>query len=291
MLMTSFLTSLIAGIVTGCIYAVIAAGFSLCFKAGGALDFAQSNLMVLGSYVAVSVIAAGNPIVGLLAACLIATVVSGGGYLLGFRRFTSMDPITISFVTMGASFIIASVTDLIWHGTIYVYQFPGLATKVFTAYGAEFTALDLFIVCSSVTLICAIEAYFRFTQVGVQLRACSDSPSLAARSGIDVNKYYAIAWAIAGLLAAFSGCLLAATGSVSETLGDTALVAFPAAVLGGFGSVPGALLGGLALGLIDQFVVAYVSPTAGAACSYLVMLIVLIVRPVGLFGDRRLVRS
>lgn len=289
--MSRLLSALVSGLTDGCLFALVALGFTLCFRAGGALNFAQGTLMVLAGYLSVSTFAAHNALVGLLVACVAVGAISGGGYLIGFRRFKSDDPITITIITMGASFVLASVIDMIWHGRISLYVFPGSKTSLHLAGHARITGLQIVIVVLTVVLFAIVESFLRFTRLGIRLRACSDSASLAARSGIDVNRLYAVAWTIAGVMAAVSGGLFAASSSVSPSLGDVGLAAFPAAVLGGFGNVPGALLGGVVLGVTDELAVYYISPTAADVTSYLVMLAVLIIRPIGFFGDRRLVRS
>ena len=289
--MSAFVTAIISGLSDGCLIAIIALGFTICFRAGHALNFAQGTFMVLAGYVAISTVAAHNAILGLLVACIVCAALSGGGYLVAFRRFRSLNPITITIITMGASFVLGALVDLAWHGTIELYNFPGSETSFHLFGRTRITALEIVILVLTPAVFAAVEGVLRFTRVGIRLRACSDLPSLAARSGIDVNKHYAVGWGVAGLMAGLSGALYAATSSVSASLGDVGLAAFPAAVLGGFGNVPGALLGGLALGVSDQLIAYYVSASTATVIPYLLMLVVLIIRPTGFFGARQLVRS
>jgi branched-chain amino acid transport system permease protein len=247
--------------------------------------------MVLAGYICVSKLAVGSPVVGLIIASLVCAGVSGAGYYVGLRRFVGKDPITVTIITMGASFVVSAVVDLIWHGPIENFALPGSTITWRLVGTAHITALDVGIIVITPLVFAAIMIFMKYTRAGVQLRASADSPSLAMRSGINVAGLYSLAWAISGFAAGLSGGLVGATTSISASLGDIGLAAFPAAVLGGFGSVPGALVGGLTLGIADRLAVYYISPTAADVTSYAIMLVVLAVRPIGFFGEKRLVRA
>jgi branched-chain amino acid transport system permease protein len=219
-----------------------------------------------------------------------AGAVSGAGYLLLLRGFSGRDPITITIITMGASFILQAVVDLIWHGNISSFGFLSSAPSFGVGGGARLSTLQIVSFAMTLAAFGALMAFFRYSAAGTRLRAAADSPGLAMRSGINVTGLYALAWGLSGAVAGLSGGLLAASTSVSPSLGDVGLAAFPAAVLGGFGSVGGSLIGGLVIGLVEQFAVYYISPTSASAASYVVMLLVLLIRPTGLFGERTLVR-
>jgi branched-chain amino acid transport system permease protein len=283
--------ALTSGLALGALYALVAVGFTLVFKAGGALNFAQSTLMIVAAYICVSSFAAGNGLLAIVIATVVAGVISGGGYLVLLRSFSGRDPITITIITMGVSFVMSAVVDLIWHGNIENFNLLASAPSFSVGDGARVSALE--IVSFGITLLAfaALIGFFRYSAVGARLRAAADSPGLAMRSGINVSGLYALAWGLSGAVAGLSGALLAASTSVSPGLGDVGLSAFPAAVLGGFGSVGGSLVGGLGIGIAEQLAVYYINPTAASAASYVVMLIVLLVRPTGLFGERRLVRA
>jgi branched-chain amino acid transport system permease protein len=288
---TQLVSALTSGLSAGCIYAVIALGFTFAYKAGGALNFAQSALMVLAGYICVSRLSFGHPVVGLIAACLVCAVVSGLGYYFGLRRFVGKDPITVTIITMGASFIVAAVVDLIWHASIENFALPGSTITWKLVGTAHITALAVGIIVITPLVFAAIMIFMKYTRVGVQLRASADSPSLAMRSGINVVWLYSLAWAVSGFAAGLSGGFVGATESVSASLGDIGLAAFPAAVLGGFGSVPGALVGDAQGDAADRLAVYYISPTAADVTSYAIMLVVLAVRPTGFLGEKRLVRA
>jgi branched-chain amino acid transport system permease protein len=290
--LSTFLNIIATGLVDGSIYALVALGFTLCFKAGGALNFAQGTLMLFGGYLCVSVLASRNAIVGLIVATVLSGLIAGGGYFAGFSRMRrSLDPVAITIITMGASFAFGAVIDLIWHSASLVYAFPGGETTIHVSGDVYVTPLDLGIVAATVVIFILLELLLSRTRLGIQMRASADSPSLAARSGLNVALLSACAWGIAGALAGFSGGLDAAISGVSANLSNVGLLAFPAAVIGGFGSVRGALVGGLALGLADQAAVYYVSPASADAVAYLIMLAVLFARPSGLFGDPQVIRA
>ena len=132
--MSTFLNIIVTGLVAGSIYALVALGFTLCFKAGGALNFAQGTLMLFGGYLCVSVLASHNAIVGLLFATVLSGLIAGGSYFAGFSRMRkSLDPVAITIITMGASFAFGAVIDLIWHSAALVYAFPGGETTIHVA--------------------------------------------------------------------------------------------------------------------------------------------------------------
>jgi branched-chain amino acid transport system permease protein len=290
--LSTFLNVVVTGLVDGSIYALVALGFTLCFKAGGALNFAQGTLMLFGGYVAVSVLASHNAVIGLLVGTVLAGLIAGGGYFAGFSQMRkSLDPVAITIITMGASFAFAAVIDLIWHSASLVYAFPGGATTIHVVGNVYVTALDIGIVAVTVVIFILLDLLLSRTRLGRQMRASADSPSLAARSGLNVALLSACAWGIAGALAGFSGGLDAAISGVSANLSNVGLLAFPAAIIGGFGNIRGALVGGLALGLADQTAVYYISPASADAIAYLIMLAVLFARPSGLFGDRHVIRA
>jgi branched-chain amino acid transport system permease protein len=282
--------ALTSGLALGAMYALIAVGFTLVFKAGGALNFAQSTLMVVAAYICISQFAGHNGLIAILIATLIAGIVSGGGYLVLLRGFSGRDPITVTIITMGVSFILQAVVDLIWHGNIGSFGFLSTAPSFGVGGGARVSTLQIVSFVLTLAAFGALLAFFRYSAAGGRLRAAAESPGLAMRSGINVSGLYALAWALSGAVAGLAGGLLAASTSVSPGLGDVGLAAFPAAVLGGFGSVGGSLIGGLAIGIVEQLAVYYISPTSATAASYAVMLLVLLIRPTGLFGERTLVR-
>jgi branched-chain amino acid transport system permease protein len=280
-----------SGLTLGCVYALIALGFTVAYRAGGALNFAQSIFMVVAAYICVSHGVFGSGVLALVLGSLVTAALSGGSYLLLLRRFAGKDAITVTIITMGLSLIFGGLVDMVWHGKIENFSLPGQSTNWALPGDAHISALSVGIIVLTPLVFVAVEGFLRFTRVGVQLRASADSPSLAMRSGINVGLLYSLAWAISGLAAGLSGGLFAATTSVSASVGDIGLAAFPAAVLGGFGSVPGALLGGLVLGVSDRLAVYYISPTAADLTSYAIMLVVLAVRPTGFFGEKRLIRT
>jgi branched-chain amino acid transport system permease protein len=289
--MSTFLSVVITGFTDGSIYALIALAFTMCFRAGHALNFAIGTLMLIAGYICVSGFALNNAIVGLIVASVICGLLSGGGYTVAFYRAQSFNAVTITIITMGASFALAAAADLVWHSASTIFVFPGLSTSYHLVGDAHVSALDIEIFLITLGVFAVIGILFRFTRIGIQMRASANSPSLASRSGLNVSYLSALAWTISGAVAGLGGGLYAAVGGVSANLSNVGLLAFPAAVLGGFGSIPGALLGGLALGLADQATVYYISPAISSAAAYLIMLVVLILRPNGFFGDQELLRS
>jgi branched-chain amino acid transport system permease protein len=150
---------------------------------------------------------------------------------------------------------------------------------------------QLLVVPITLVTFALLSGFVNGTHLGARLRAASEQPALAIRSGVNVFRVYVLAWLMAGLAAGLAGVLLGANTSANVSVADVGLRAFPAAVLGGFGSIPGALLGGLVVGLAQQAAVFFIGPTTADVAAYVVMMLALLIRPTGFLGERTIERS
>ncbi len=289
--MTEFLQYLITGLSVGSIYAIVSVGFVLVFKATEVFNFAQGNLMVIGAYLGYSFIHdAGLPaLVGAILAVLASALI---GIVLHYALFKPMlgkPVLSIIMATIGLALIIDAVL-VIAYGPIGLSYPNVLPAHVYILHGVRISSLDLLIIAIAAVCVIAFAIFFRKSPLGLQMRATAENFEAASLSGVNADRVFATALAIGTGLAAIGGILLATTNLLSTDLSSIAFLAFPAIVIGGLESIPGAVVGGLAVGVIQAMAAGYISSDAQTVIVYLVLIVVLMVRPYGLFGQRTIVR-
>jgi branched-chain amino acid transport system permease protein len=295
---SQFVELLANGLSLGCIDALIALGFVVVFKAARVVNFAYGSLLLLGAYV----VGRYHERLGFVAAVLLSVAVTGvvaalvGGILL--RRLRFADPGTLTIVTLGVDIVLTTEltrrigTDLLTTGDPW-------GADVFSVGSVHIPQTRVAAAVIAVVLVAAFLTALRFSDWGVALRASAERPATATLMGIRLSRVAAGAWTMAGGLAAIAGLFFTAfpASGVTGTVGQAALgAAVPAAVVGGLDSTTGALVGGLAVGLTATFAAGYQDQLAflgrgfGGVAPYLVMLLVLLVRPAGLFGHQEVTR-
>ncbi len=295
--MTQFLSLLLNGLSLGAIYALIALGFVVIFKASEVVSFMHGSLLLFAAYA----IAKLSGDIGFLPAVLIGVLATA---LIGFlverlliNRLRGAAVITLAILTIGVDIIL--VTELIrrlgsdilnvghpWAGDVVRFGDVGISQN------------RLFAMITAAVLIGLFFAAFKFSNWGIAMRAAAEDGETAALMGIRLGRVSALAWIVGGTLAAVAGLFLvgAPTPGVAPGLQFTALRAFPAAILGGLDSTGGALVGGLIIGLAESFAAGYQEQILflgrgfGDVVPYVVMILILLVRPSGLFGTRELTR-
>ncbi len=300
--MTTFLQLLVQGVALGCIYALIALGFTVVLMAG-VINFAQGSFMLVGAYV-VSWLVLNMQVPFLLALPMGVIVVALMG--MGFERFIlrrmSARPVfTIIMITLGLDIFLRVVTILVWGQDQRTNGDP-FGLDGFSVGEIRINWADIWILISTLILLAFFYFFFKFTKYGVAMRATALDHEAAAAVGINLSQIYLITWAITGLVATVGGVFLAASPRVLDSnLGFVALRAFPAIILGGLGSTVGAVLGGLILGLVEVLFSGYVGTGPNqffgflgngfyTVATYVLLLIVLLVRPYGLFGKKEVER-
>ncbi|HEX9323912.1 MAG TPA: branched-chain amino acid ABC transporter permease [Xanthobacteraceae bacterium] len=283
--MLDFIQQLVGGVALGCVYGLIALGFVLIYKATEVVNFAQGDLMMLGGFFAFTFITqlgmdywVGLPVTVLAMAAfgaLVERVVVRP--ILGYPQFS------IVMVTIGLGFLLRSVAGMIW-GTDDLQ----IATP-FSGGVARFGPLvlgedKLSVIVATILLCLALWIYFNKTRMGVAMQATSQNMLGAYYMGIPVKHVFSLIWAISAAVAGFAGVLLAPIAFIHTNVGFLGLKAFPAAVLGGFGSIPGALAGGIVIGVVETLSGFYLPEGFKDVAAYILLLVVLMVRPEGLFG-------
>ncbi|MFF3846688.1 branched-chain amino acid ABC transporter permease [Streptomyces sp. NPDC002328] len=297
--MTTLLDTLLNGLALGAVYALVALGFVVIFKASGVLNFAHGSLLLLGGYL-VAVLHDDLGFAAALAVAVLATAAVAGALDRLLLQRGDPDPKAAhvqTIVTIGVDIVL--LTDL-------ARRIGGDLLSLGDPWGDAVTGLGpvtvadsrLAAIVVSAAVIAAVFALFRFTPWGLSLRAAAEDMEAAALMGVRLTRVRMLAWCLAGALAALAAVFLAAfpAPGLERTTGQIALKAFPAAILGGMASPPGALAGSLLIGLTEALVAGYQSELHvlgegfGDVAPYAVMVVVLLVRPTGLFGAKGAVR-
>jgi branched-chain amino acid transport system permease protein len=285
---------LIGTVVLGSLYAVVGVGFVILFRSTGVVNLAQGGFMVLSAYVFYAlVVTAKQPFVlSVVITLVILAVVGVAIYVLLFRRLVGADPFVLVIATLGLSVLIEVIVQILWGPEIRTLPLL-LGDKPLADFGGGFriSALDIFSVGLAAVLIVGLELGLQRTRLGIRMRAVADAPLLAALNRVDVHWMSALAWGIAALCASAAGMAYALRTSVDAVgLSSLGLLAFPAVLIGGMDSIRGALVGGLLLALAQNIVIMAVGGAWQDPIAYIILLIVLLVRPRGLFGRREVVR-
>lgn len=279
--------TILSGISIGCIYALVALGFVLIFKATEIINFAQGEMMVIGAFIALTLV---NVLQLNYWAALLITTVSLGlfGMLLEravLRSLIGEPAFAIVMLTIGLGYFVRSGVSMVpgWGTDTYGFKTP-FTDKVVRFGELVLSWEQVAIILMTFALIALLMSFFRFTRIGVAMRAASQNQLAAVYMGISVKRVFSLTWTIAAALGGFAGVLLSPITFVHMNMGFIGLKAFPAAVLGGFGSIPGAIVGGLIIGVTESLSGVYLSEGWKDIAAYIILILVLIIRPEGLFG-------
>jgi branched-chain amino acid transport system permease protein len=286
--MTVVLAQLIvSGLVLGAIYALIALGYVIIYKATSVVNFAQGEAVMVGAYIALSVYSFMHLPVPLVFAITvaIAALLGVGIERVAYRRLVGAPVISLIIATLAVGLILRNIVRLVFGPNVYPFP-PLIANRPLRFGGLVTTPQNLLILGVSVACMLLLFAYFRYTKWGKAMRAVSQNGTAAVLMGISVRKVFSMIWALSAGLGALAGVLLAPLLVVNPDMGWIALKAFVVAILGGFQSLPGAVLGGFALGILENLAGFYIGSAVKDIVAYLVLIAILIVRPTGLFAER-----
>jgi branched-chain amino acid transport system permease protein len=292
-----FVTLLIGGLFLGAIYSLVALGFVTIFRATGVINFAQGSLLLLGAYV----IGRTHDSIGFVPAVALGIVVAAAGAALIdivlIRRVRTADLGTLAILTLGVDILL--LTELTRRlGTDVLNVGAPWGSDVVEVAGIRVAASRVIAGGVALMLVAGFAAAFKYTDWGVAMRSAAEDGETASLMGIRLNRVAAAAWAMAGALAAIGGLFLTSfpAAGVTGGVGLVALAAIPAVVLGGFDSPAGAVVGGLIIGVVSVLTAGYQEELSflgrglGTVAPFAVMLLVLLVRPSGLFGTREVTR-
>ena len=276
---------LISGISQGCVYGLIALGFVLIYKATEMVNFAQGDLMMLGAFIAFTFInILGFPFIwGLLATIAAMALVGVLIERIILRPMIGEPPFAVLMITIGLGFILRALAGAIWGNDPKSIASPlagGVVRFGEVAIGYE----NIAIIAGTVILCLALFLFFSFTRLGVAMQAASQNQLAAYYCGIPVKRVFSIIWALSAAIAATAGVLVAPITLVDPLMGFVGIKAFAAAVVGGFGSLQGAMAGGLLIGIAEQFAGLYLPTGFSDTSAYVILLLMLFIRPEGIFA-------
>lgn len=287
----TFLSNLITGISLGSIYAIIALGYTMVYGIAKMLNFAHGDVIMVGAYICFYAISSFNlpPVVGVLLAVLVCTILGVVIERLAYKPLRAAPSLAVLITAIGVSYFLQNAALLLFSSAPKV--FPSImGDKSLQLFGGQLTisAVTIVTVVSCIVIMIALTLFTGKTKMGKAMRACSEDKGAAQLMGISVNFTISVTFAIGSALAAIAGVLLcSAYPSLMPTTGALpGIKAFTAAVFGGIGSIPGALLGGVLLGVIETFAKAYISTQLSDAIVFAVLIIVLLVKPTGLLGKQ-----
>ncbi|MBW7925566.1 MAG: branched-chain amino acid ABC transporter permease [Burkholderiaceae bacterium] len=279
---------LVSGIAQGCIYGLIALGFVLIYKATETVSFAQGELMMLGAFLGLALIAGlGFPF--WLAAIAAIAAMMLFGIALEFavvRPILGQPAFSIVMVTIGIGYVARGAITMIPNVGTETHTLAVPYRNEIVHAGGLVLAVEHLVVIVCTALLCALlYLMFRFSRIGVAMQASSQNQLAAYYMGIPVKRLNGLVWGLAAGVAAIAGLLLAPITFVHVNMGFIGLKAFPAAVVGGFGSLPGAIVGGLVIGVVESLSGFFLPEGFKDVAAYIVVLLMLAIRPNGLFGE------
>jgi branched-chain amino acid transport system permease protein len=277
-----------SGLVAGAAYGLIAMGFALVYKATGVVNFAHGELVMLTAYISFTLWTTFDlSFFPLMAITIPISMVIGLALERIFIRPMLGEPVfSIVMVTVGLAVILRGVTIMIWGPDPFNFT-ANIPTGVIRIGGVPFYPAQLYLIAALAVMALAGWAFLRFTRMGVAMRAVADNETAALLVGISVSRIHAMAWMLSSALA---GVLFAVNYRLVPDLWFQGLKSFPAVILGGMDSILGAAIGGIVIGVIESLSQGYVGQGLREIAGFIVIIIVLMVRPYGLFGSREIER-
>lgn len=290
--MTRFLTLLASGLSLGAVYAMVSLGFVLVFKATRVLNLAMGEFLMIGSYIGFFLIShLGMHFVPALV--IVAVLMGILGLLVHYRIMRNLVGrpfFAIVLVTIGVAIVIRGVI-LVVAGPIERSRMTGLTNRMFDFGGVRVEAFNFFIFGAALALVGAFYAFFRLSRLGLHMRAVAENLPAASAMGISPDRIYALAWCISLAMAGAAGVFFGHyTAAIDLNIAAIGIRAAPAAIVGGLDSVEGAIVGGLVVGTLEQVGSGYLGADYRDVIPFLILTIMLYVRPAGLFGSKELIR-
>ena len=284
-----FLQLLISGIAQGCIYGLIALGFVLIYKATETVSFAQGELMMLGAFGGLaSMSMLGFP----FWLAVLASIVGMGlfGFLLErivIRPILGQPAFSIVMLTIGIGYVARGLITMIPDIGTQTHTMPvPYKDQIWKLDGLVLNVEQMVVIAATAVLCGLLYTTFKYSKLGIAMQASSQNQLAAYYMGIPVKRINGLVWGLAAAVAAIAGLLLAPITFVHANMGFIGLKAFPAAVVGGFGSLPGAIVGGLIIGIVESMAGFYAPDGVKDVAAYVVVLVMLMVKPNGLFGEK-----
>jgi branched-chain amino acid transport system permease protein len=280
----------IGGLMAGVMYSLVALGFVLIYKASGVFNYAQGAMVLFAALTLVGLMERHVPLI--LAIILTMAVMIGVAYLIErfmLRKLVNQAQIILFMATIGLNFVFEGTGQIAWGSNVKKLDI-GIPDNSFEIGGILMSSFDLFAAVTAAILVAVLAVFFQKTAVGRALRAVADDHQAALSVGIPLKTIWVIVWSVAGFVALVAGIMWGGKAGVQFSLVLIALKALPVLILGGFESVPGAIIGGLLIGVFEKVSEVYWGPAFGGAIegwfAYMAALVFLMFRPQGLFGEK-----
>ncbi|UOD32272.1 branched-chain amino acid ABC transporter permease [Massilia violaceinigra] len=293
--MNFFFEVLIGGLLSGVMYALVAIGFVLIYKASGVFNFAQGAMVFFAALTCVGIIDKFGVSIWIAIPLTMVVMIALGLAIerVVLRPLVNQPEITLFMATIGLAFFIEGLAQLLWGSQVHKLDLPIEDVPIpylLDHYNIIVSQFDVTAAAICALLVTALALLFSKTKVGRALRAVADDHQAALAVGIPLQQIWAVVWSVAGLVALVAGLLWGARNGVQFALTFIALKALPVLILGGFTSVPGAIVGGLIIGASEKLAEVYIGPMVGGGIEgwfpYVLALLFLLVRPEGLFGEK-----
>lgn len=293
--MTFFIEVVLNGLMAGVMYSLVALGFVLIFKASGIFNFAQGVMALFAALTLVGFMEKfGMPVWLAIAGTIL--VMIGLAWLiekLMLRHLINQDPIILFMATIGLAYVLEGVGDIIWGSDVKLLDIgipQGASDWMLDTFDIYLDKLELVAAATAAVMIAGLAVFFHKTRIGRALRAVADDHQAALSVGISLRTIWIIVWSVSGIVALVAGIMWGAKSGVQFSLSLIALKALPVLMLGGFTSIPGAIIGGLIIGVGEKVAEVYFGPMVGGAIenwfAYMLAMVFLLFRPQGLFGER-----
>jgi len=297
-----FVEVILGGLTAGVMYSLVALGFVLIFKASGVFNFAQGVLALFAASTLVGLMTGTIPFslnsYSALALPIWAAVIATGGVMVGLayaverivlRPLVNQEEIIMFMSTIGLAFVLEGIGDMMWGSDVKALD-VGIPTGSFEVKGVLVQVFDLWAAGIAAVMVAVLAVFFQKTKIGRALRAVADDHQAALSVGIPLKTIWIAVWSVAGLVALVAGIMWGSKSGVQFSLSLIALKALPVLILGGFTSIPGAIVGGLIIGVGEKVAEVYWGPLVNGAIenwfAYVVALLFLMFRPQGLFGEK-----
>jgi branched-chain amino acid transport system permease protein len=281
---------LLGGVATGLMYSLVALGFVLIFKASGVFNSAQGVMVLFAALTLVGLMERGVPVA--VALIMTMAVMVGLAFLIErvvLRPLVNQEAIILFMATIGLNFFLEGFGEMLWGANVKKLDI-GIPDRSFIVAGVQINQLEMSAAGTAAVMVAVLAVFFQRTRIGRALRAVADDHEAALSIGIPLKTIWVIVWSVAGLVAIVAGIMWGAKSGVQFSLSLVALKALPVLILGGFTSVPGAIVGGLIVGVGEKLGEIYWGPLVGGAIenwfAYVVALVFLLFRPQGLFGEK-----
>jgi len=289
-----FVEVTLSGLMAGVMYSLVALGFVLIFKASGIFNFAQGVMALFAALTLVGLMEKFGFPIWLAIIGTIAVMIALAWLIerVMLRHLVNQEPIILFMATIGLAYVLEGMGDILWGSDVKVLDLgiPQGAWEWLYNQGIYIEKLEMFAAATAAIMVAFLAVFFQKTRIGRALRAVADDHQAALSVGISLHTIWVIVWSVAGIVALVAGIMWGSKSGVQFSLSLIALKALPVLILGGFTSVPGAIIGGMIIGVGEKLAEVYVGPFVGGAIenwfAYMLALAFLLFRPQGLFGEK-----